>query len=114
MGHALEHFLAGDSLLRALEECAANQSCATVENQRLRIKPTSKGTKSYACRVHISSHGLPKPFSTYLSVLVIPDDKQPQESLWDSAWSEAPSDHRPTESEDIDSISMDEHTNIMG
>lgn len=116
LGHNIDHFLAGDSLTTALQDCATNQCCTTIENQRLRIKPTGKGPKSYVCKVHISTHGLPKPFSTYLSVLIVPDEKQPQESLPDagSALSEAPSERNPTESDDFESMSLEEHTKIMG
>lgn len=115
LGHTIEHFLAGDSLAAALDECAMNQRCATLENQRLRIKPLDCGPKShYVCTVHLSTHGLPKPFPTYLSVLIEPDEKQPQEFLSDTAVNEAQFDLNPAESEHFYSMSMEEHATVMG
>ena len=114
LGHTVDHFLAGDSLATALQECASNQTFATVENQRLRIKPTGKGPKSYVCTVHISPQSLPKPFSTYLSILIVIDEKQPQESSSDTTFDEEPFEPNPIEGDDFESMSLEEHTKIMG
>ncbi|GAX23651.1 hypothetical protein FisN_12Hh224 [Fistulifera solaris] len=111
LGHAVGHFLAGDPLATALQECTTNQSHATVENQRLRIKPIGKGPKSYVCTIHVSPQSLPPPFSTYLSILIVPDEKQPQESFSETAASEEPFD---PEVDDFETMSMEEPSKIMG